>query len=405
MISQTPYRDDRKGKCMEGVTYQINDDQLVIYLSGRVDASNASLIEEKITDALTAAPGNEAVIDAEQLEYISSAGLRIFLRLRKKKIELTLLNVCPEVYDILEMTGFTEMMTVQKGYRHLSVEGCNVIGRGANGIIYRYDAETIVKVYFQADALPDIQRERELARKALVMGINTAIPYDVVRVGKGYGTVMELLEAASLSKMIQEDPEHLDKAVEIFVGLLRQIHETQVEAEGLPDMKQVAMKWVDFDRNYLSEEISSKLCMLVETVPECNKMLHGDYHPNNVMMRDGEAILIDMDTLCMGHPVFELGSIFNALVGFGELDHEEIMRFLGVPFEVTSVFWHKVLMAYLGTEDPERITEVENKAKVIGYARLLRRAIRRDEPDRERMTEHCKVQLGRLVPRIDTLSF
>ena len=390
---------------MEGVTYQIDNEQLVIYLSGRVDASNASLVEEKITDALTDAPGNEVVIDAEQLEYISSAGLRIFLRLRKKKLELTILNVCPEVYDILEMTGFTEMMTVQKGYRHLSVEGCNVIGRGANGIIYRYDAETIVKVYLQADALPDIQRERELARKALVMGINTAIPYDVVRVGKGYGTVMELLEASSLSQTIREDPEHLDKAVEIFVGLLRQIHETQVEPESLPDMKQVALKWVDFDRNYLPEEISSKLCTLVETVPACNTMLHGDYHPNNVMMRDGEAILIDMDTLCMGHPVFELGSIFNALVGFGELNHEEIMRFLGVPFEVTSIFWHKVLMAYLDTEDPERITEVENKAKIIGYARLLRRAIRRDESDREQMTEYCREQLSRLVPAVDTLDF
>lgn len=69
---------------MEGVTYQINNDQLVIYLSGRVDASNAPAIEEKITDALTAAPGNEILIDAEQLEYISSAGLRIFAAAQEK---------------------------------------------------------------------------------------------------------------------------------------------------------------------------------------------------------------------------------------------------------------------------------------------------------------------------------
>lgn len=390
---------------MNGVTYQTDNNQLVICLSGRVDASNASEIEGKITEALDAAPGKEILIDAEQLEYISSAGLRIFLRLRKKGLSLTLRNVCPEVYDILEMTGFTEMMTVQKGYRHLSVEGCTVIGRGANGIIYRYDAETIVKVYFQADALPDIQRERELARKALVMGINTAIPYDVVRVGKGYGTVMELLEAASLSKVMQKNPEQLDQAVDIFVGLLRQIHETQMEPESLPDMKQLALKWVDFDRNYLPAEISSKLCAMVENVPVRNSMLHGDYHPNNVMMRDGEAILIDMDTLCMGHPVFELGSIFNALVGFGELDHSEIMNFLGIPFETTSVFWYKTLAAYLGTEDPARITEVENKAKIIGYARLLRRAIRRDAPDREQMTAHCREQLIRLIPVVDELDF
>lgn len=320
-------------------------------------------------------------------------------------MNLTLLNVSPEVYDILEMTGFTEMMTVKKAYRHLSVENCAVIGKGANGIIYRYDAETIVKVYFQADALPDIQRERELARKALVMGINTAIPYDVVRVGDGYGTVMELLEASSLSKMIQEDPEHLEKPLDIFVGLLRQIHETQMEPGSLPDMKALAQKWADFDRDYLPEEISRKLCALVEAVPERNTMLHGDYHPNNIMMRDGEAILIDMDTLCMGHPVFELGSVFNALVGFGEIDHDVTRRFLGVPFEVSSAFWSRTLAGYLETEDPARITEVENKAKIIGYARLLRRTVRRDAPDREQMIAHCREQLMRLVPAADSLDF
>lgn len=390
---------------MEGVTYQTNGDQLIICLNGRVDASNAAEIEKQIADAIAAAPDKEVLIDAEHLEYISSAGLRIFLRLRKKKVNLTLLNVSPEVYDILEMTGFTEMMTVKKAYRHLSVENCTVIGKGANGIIYRYDAETIVKVYFQADALPDIQRERELARKALVMGINTAIPYDVVRVGDGYGTVMELLEASSLSKMIQADPEHLEKPLDIFVGLLRQIHETQMEPGSLPDMKALAQKWADFDRDYLPEEISGKLCALVEAVPERNTMLHGDYHPNNIMMRDGEAILIDMDTLCMGHPVFELGSVFNALVGFGEIDHDVIRRFLGVPFEVSGAFWSRTLAGYLETEDPARIAEVENKAKIIGYARLLRRTVRRDTPDRELMIAHCREQLMRLVPAVDSLDF
>lgn len=146
------------------------------------------------------------MIDAKNLEYISSAGLRILLRLRKEDPNLAIVDVSSEVYDILDMTGFTEMMTVKKAYRRLSADGCEMIGKGANGAVYRYDEETIIKVYFNPDALPEIQRERELARKALVLGINTAIPYDIVRIGEGYGTVMELLAASSLSKMIKKIP-------------------------------------------------------------------------------------------------------------------------------------------------------------------------------------------------------
>ena len=98
------------------------------------------------------------------------------LRLRKLENEFRLVNVSAEVYEILEMTGFTEMMPVEKARRSISVEGCEAIGRGANGIVYRIDKDTVVKVYQSADCLPDVQRERELARKAFVLGIPTAIP-------------------------------------------------------------------------------------------------------------------------------------------------------------------------------------------------------------------------------------
>ena len=69
--------------------------------------------------------------------------------------------------------------------------------------LYRYDDETIVKTYFAKDALPEIKQERENARRAFVLGINTAIPYGIVRVGDGYGTVTELLNAIKSYNVIE----------------------------------------------------------------------------------------------------------------------------------------------------------------------------------------------------------
>ncbi len=387
------------------VTSKLCDNVLTIFLNGRVSSSNAADIENEINAIRASKKGSKTVIDAKNLEYISSAGLRVLLRLRKEDPTLTMINVSPEVYDVLNMTGFTEILTVKRAYRQLSLEGCEIIGRGSNGAVYRYDDETIVKVYFNSDALPEIQRERELARKAFVLGINTAIPYDVVLVGNSYGTVMELLQATSLSKLIKKDPEHLDLPLKYFVDMLKQIHSTQLKPGELPDMKQVALGWAEFDKEYLPEEIGNKLYEMVQAIPQQLTMLHGDYHTNNVMVRNGEALLIDMDTLCTGHPIFELGSMFNAFVGFSQLDHEVVLHFLRIPYEVSTLFWHKALAMYLGTDDENRIKEVENKAKVIGYMRLLRRTIRRKGPNADNLIEFYKSELIKLVPTINELTF
>ena len=389
----------------EIVTYHTDGDTLTLCLTGRVDASNAAEVEKEISAARAAHPGMRPVIDAENLEYISSAGLRILLRLRKEEADMAVINVSPEVYEILEMTGFTEMMTVKKAYRRLSVDGCEIIGRGANGAVYRYDPETIIKVYFNSDALPEIQRERELARKALVLGINTAIPYDVVRIGESYGTVMELLSATSLSKMIKKDPDQLEVPLKYYVDMLRQIHSTKVQPGDMPDMKQVALDWAAFDRDYLPEDPGNRLYSMVEAVPKQQTMLHGDYHTNNIMVRDDEALLIDMDTLCTGHPIFELGSMFNAFVGFSEVDHDVILKFLGFSYETAGIFWRRALAMYLGTDDAYRIDEVERKAKIVGYMRLLRRTIRRSEPNREQLIKYYTEQLTALIPTVDQLTF
>ena len=387
------------------VTYTTDENTLILRLNGRVDAANAPQVEKEVNAARAAAADKTPVIDAEKLEYISSAGLRILLRLRKGAPDMSVINVSPEVYDVLDMTGFTEMMNVVKAFRRLSVDGCEMIGKGANGAVYRFDAETIVKVYFNPNALPEIKRERELARKALVLGINTAIPYDVVRVGESYGTVMELLSATSLSKMIKKDPENLDEPLKYYVDMLRQIHGTEVQPGDMPDMKTVALDWAAFVREHLPEAEGTKLYKMVAAVPEQHTMLHGDYHTNNIMVRDGEALLIDMDTLCMGHPIFELGSMFNAFVGFSELDYSIIINFLGITHEVAGEFWLRALAMYLGTDDKARIDEVERKAKIVGYMRLLRRTIRRDEADREKLIAFYKERLLGLIPTVDKLTF
>ena len=388
------------------VTYRLDKDILYIAVEGRIDASNAAEAEEKIFKIKNDNPGKHIVVDADKLEYISSAGLRVILRLRKEEPKLAIINVDADVYEVFDMTGFTDMVTIEKAYKRMSVEGCEFIAKGANGAVYRYDSETIVKTYFAKDALPEIKQERENARRAFVLGINTAIPYGIVRVGDGYGTVTELLNATSVTKLIRNNPEDMSEAAKYYIDMLKNIHSTEVEDGEVPDMKETALSWADFVADHIPAEQGRKLRALIEAVPKRNTLMHGDYHTNNIMVQNGEPLLIDMDTLCMGHPVFELGSMFNAFVGYSELNHQNMMDFFGYSFETAGKFWNLALKMYLGTEDEAVCQSVAEKAMIIGYTRMLRRAVRRpNEADSPAKIARCKEMLAYLLNKVDTLIF
>ena len=87
---------------------------LMVELSGRIDTGNAPEIEKNMTELAAAHPGARVVFDAEDLEYISSAGLRVLLHARKNNPEISIINVGDDVYEIFEVTGFSQMINIER---------------------------------------------------------------------------------------------------------------------------------------------------------------------------------------------------------------------------------------------------------------------------------------------------
>lgn len=382
---------------------------LTLIFPERIDTTNANNVEEEINAIIEDSTPKSIIIDAENLEFISSAGLRVILRLIKKFSDMRIINVSSDVYEIFDMTGFTEMTDIEKAYRNLSVAGCEEIGSGSNSNVYRIAPDTIIKVYKDTNALEDIKNERALARKAFVLGIPTAIPYDVVKVdGTAYGSVFELLEARPLSEVIAEDNENFDHYISLYIELLKKIHKAELKPGELPDMKRRVIGWADDIKDELPDELWAKLADMLNAIPEDNHMLHADYQVKNVMLQNGETLLIDMDTLCMGHPIFEFACMYMSYIGFDEATPENVLKFLGFPMETSINIWKKSIAEYFGTEDEKALKDIENKAIIIGYVRLLRRTLSTKkftvEP-REARIERCKKHLIETIPLVDSLYF
>ena len=93
---------------------QKTTDANTIVLSGRLDNSTAPELEKELDEILATA--SKLVLDMENLEYISSAGLRVILKTQKalaKKEGLKLIHVPDTVREVFDITGFTEFLTVE----------------------------------------------------------------------------------------------------------------------------------------------------------------------------------------------------------------------------------------------------------------------------------------------------
>ncbi len=91
-----------------------NEDGLCIALEGRLDSLSSPDLEKELEESLSDV--KSLTYDLEKLEYISSAGLRLMLTSQKKmntQGEMKLINVSEEIMDILDMTGFSDILTIE----------------------------------------------------------------------------------------------------------------------------------------------------------------------------------------------------------------------------------------------------------------------------------------------------
>ena len=380
---------------------------LTIHLFNSVDTKNASATEAEINKARASYQNVPLVLDCSNLAYISSAGLRVILRLKKSVDDISVINVSADVYDVFEMTGFSMMMDVRKAYRELDVSGCPIIGQGAKGVLYRIDAETVCKVYRDPDSLDDIHRERELAKTAFVAGIPTAISYDVVRVGDGFGSVFELLDAKTVSELLASGEWDVNRAASEMAELLTMLAETKTTSKLIPSVHGVMHKWVNRLDGVLEDAALARVKELVAGVPEQPYLIHGDFHINNIMVQDDEPLLIDLDTLAHGNCVFDLGIIYSTHVGRGLLNRESSEKFLGIPWDLSVELWNLMLRYRFPEASDEELAAIEDKARLLGAVRLMGRPCKHKDIDEELAKKTFDLYGGiiyEVLPRIDSLA-
>ena len=378
--------------------FELKEKTLTLYLEGELNSYNADNIEKEIDNILKEQTFDQLVLDFSRISYISSAGLRIVLKLKQKYKDVSIIETSLEVYDIFQMTGFTNIMDIKKGLKRVYISGAEVVGSGYYSTVYRVDKDTIIKVFNRVSDPAQIERELTLAKEAFVLGIPTAISFDIVRVDDKLGVRFEMLDCESLKNMVIKYPDRMHEFLDKYAHLLKQMNTTECNSPIVPDMKQAYLTKLEKIEEYLPKDAYAKLVKMFKAIPERKTLIHGDCHFKNIMVQKDELLLIDMDTLSVGYPIFELAALYAPYVAFNEDDPGNSLRFFGIKDEDGARLYDALINLYFGKDDPV----IKDKIKIVGYVHMIRWN-RNNEPENTKRLEGCKERLLKLLEKYDDL--
>ena len=329
--------------------------------SVKFDVDFAAIIKEN--------PHGTLVLDASELQYIASSGLRTILKMAKSGKNFRIENVVPSVYSVFEMTGFSKIMNITKALRKIDLEKCEKIGFGGNGAVYRVSEDEIVKVNFNPETYAGLNLELTKAKEAFLLGIPTAISFDLVDCGGGKkGVVYETIKSRTLGETIQSNPERMEELTEKYVEQLNLLHSTSSENPIFGHAKDNYRSQVENASKFLTPEEGEMLKLVLEALPEeSSTLVHCDAHPKNIMIQNGEMLWIDMEQISYGHPIYDLISI--AVILNGMRTDEMMIGIAGMDNATVALLKNCFIRKYFKTEDAEMIARY---GKILDALRLIR---------------------------------
>ena len=294
------------------------DGLLTLRLAGRLDSSASPILESE----LSRQDAENLILDFDMCTYVSSAGLRVLMVAYRRQVEnggsMLLVNVTENIQRVLEITGLNQLLAWKPKIREISLDQASLISAGACGECYQLDRETIVKLYGEGVDPSIAEKEKEFAKAAFILGVPTAISYDVVSCGNRTGVVYEMLDAELFSCIIKKDPTNLSKYARKLSDIAKQIHGLPGDSKIFPDMKERFRVYIKQMGLFLTSDEVSLLQQKLEMMPESDRCVHFDLHTSNVMVRKNDHIIIDMGDFSIGTYFFDIGLV-GTIYGVPEL--------------------------------------------------------------------------------------
>lgn len=176
-----------------------------------------------------------------------------------------------------------------------------VLARGRNATVYEWEPGTVLRVDERGQDRTQIERETARLEAARAAGAPVPAVRDIVEVGGRYGMVVERADGPDLLAGLVRRPWRLRQQAEALAALHATIVATPAP-EGADDLHRALTDALAEPDPVVPDEARRAALALLGSLPTGDRLLHGDFHPGNVLTHGDGLMVIDWENLAAGPP-------------------------------------------------------------------------------------------------------
>jgi len=175
-----------------------------------------------------------------------------------------------------------------------------LIGQGRTANVFRYSENKVIKIFHKE------YTHLAYEEYAAVINIRDAdIPaphvYDMIDIDNKKGIIYEYIRGTSMLHKMQKNPLKVWRYARQLADLQADIHSKTAAGEGLTDIKE-SLSATIHDAQSLSEDDKTAVLSYLDSLPNDTRLCHYDFHPDNILIFDNSARVIDWMTAGSGNP-------------------------------------------------------------------------------------------------------
>lgn len=194
--------------------------------------------------------------------------------------------------------------------KEISIKELERIGIGRAAEVYK-DGDKVVKLYYEQQPRQMIEQFYKTSCYIMKFDIPVTRNYGFVTCEGRFGIIYDYVNGKSLDVYYEKNKDDQMKCAREMGRLMRQLHSLSADPEGISYTKNGMLSLLG-QYGFLTNEQYEELSELLEQMPGPRTMVHGDFHEGNFMMSDQGPLMIDLDTICTGSPLVDLGYMYLA---------------------------------------------------------------------------------------------
>lgn len=183
-----------------------------------------------------------------------------------------------------------------------------LIGKGNTAEVYQFGERQVLKLFFESIPLSDIEKEFELSRLVYQLAIPSPNVGEFTQLDSRQGIIYEKINGSSFTQILSSKPFKIREHARYFAELQANFHSKN--SDRLPSQKAYISRNIS-GTTLLTQEEKNYILDYLKQLPDDNKVCHGDYHTDNIILVNNEAKILDWMTGTSGNPI---GDVARTLV-------------------------------------------------------------------------------------------